>query len=47
MQELIEDEISFLQKADKDKPAFIGFADVINNQAPKSDPPYRLWVSMI
>jgi uncharacterized repeat protein (TIGR02543 family) len=25
-------------------PAFLGFIDVINGQAPKSDPPYRLWI---
>ena len=25
-------------------PAFMGFIDVINGQAPKSNPPYRLWI---
>ncbi|MDD2498397.1 MAG: hypothetical protein PHY90_09780, partial [Desulfitobacteriaceae bacterium] len=29
------------------KPAFEAFADVINNQAPKSNPPYKLWVEHI
>ncbi len=43
LEELIEAEIT-TAITDRIKPGFIGFANTINNQAPNSNPPYKLVV---